>query len=89
MLSNNQPALPAGTQLDRGRYRIEKRAVVSYMADMYHAVDTRFRRPVTIKMLNEFSSVDERKAAEAWFSNEAALLSKLDHPDLATFHTVS
>ncbi len=54
------------------------------MAERYDAVDTRFHRLVTIKMLQVLPGEDEQVAA--LFAHEATLLSHLNHPSLPRVH---
>ncbi len=69
-----------GTELSRGRYKIEKLVAAGGMGAVYRAVDTNLEDTCAIKeMLDEFQSDGERVQAVDWFKREAKLLRDLNH----------
>jgi serine/threonine protein kinase/cytochrome c-type biogenesis protein CcmH/NrfG len=73
--------LPAGLELSKGRYKIERSVAAGGMGAVYRAVDTHFNRPCAVKeMLDDFQSETERTQAIQWFRRESDLLMDLNHP---------
>lgn len=70
-----------GTELSRGRYRIERSVAAGGMGAVYRAIDTNLEDTCAVKeMLDEFQSESERAQAVEWFKREAKLLLTLNHP---------
>lgn len=69
-----------------GPYRVESEAGRGGMGIVYVARDTRLDRRVAIKMLPENLADDPR--ALAWLEHEAKLLASLNHPGIATIHSL-
>jgi len=72
------------TGLDFGHYRILERVGSGGMGVVYRGYDGHLEREVAIKFLNPGTIADE--AARRRFRNEAHVLSKLNHPNIATVH---
>jgi serine/threonine protein kinase len=70
--------------LDLGHYRILERVGSGGMGVVYRAYDSHLEREVAIKVLNPGTISDN--VARKRFRNEARLLSKLNHPNIATVH---
>ncbi len=67
-----------GRHID-GRFKIRKRLGEGGMGQVYLAEQTSMGRPVALKVLNPFVGADER--IKERFRNEAALASRLNHPN--------
>jgi eukaryotic-like serine/threonine-protein kinase len=78
-----QTPLTSGTQL--GSYRIEVQLGRGGMGTVYRALDTKFSRPVAIKILsNDLADADARRL----FQREAQMVSSLNHPHILTVHDI-
>src|SRR5258708_39306353 len=76
-----QTELSPGTQI--GPYRIEAPLGEGGMGVVYRALDTKFTRPVAIKLLSDdFAD----SAARRRFQREAQMVSSLNHPHILTVH---
>src|SRR5258708_4107051 len=76
-----QTELSPGTQI--GPYRIEAPLGEGGMGVVYRALDTKFNRPVAIKLLSDdFAD----SAARRRFQREAQMVSSLNHPHILTVH---
>ncbi len=67
-----------------GRYRLLERVGAGGMGVVYRARDEHLDREVAVKVLAEGKVDDDR--ARRRFRKEAAALSKLNHPNIATIH---
>ena len=67
-----------------GRYRILERLGAGGMGEVYRARDQHLERDVAIKILSPGSLADEQ--ARRRFRKEALVLSKLDHPNVASIY---
>lgn len=67
-----------------GHYRILEKVGVGGMGEVYRAHDERLDRDVALKVLPVGLLKDER--ARRHFRQEALLLAKLNHPNIATIH---
>jgi serine/threonine protein kinase/Tol biopolymer transport system component len=78
-----QTPVTCGTQL--GSYRIEVQLGRGGMGTVYRALDTKFSRPVAIKVLsNDLADADARRL----FQREAQMVSSLNHPHILTVHDI-
>ena len=67
-----------------GHYRIVEKIGTGGMGDVYRAHDEHLARDVAIKVLPPGTLIDE--SARKHFHKEALILSKLNHPNVATIH---
>jgi TolB-like protein/Flp pilus assembly protein TadD len=67
-----------------GRYRIVEEIGVGGIGDVYRAQDEHLDREVAIKVLHPGTLADEHSRKR--FRKEALILSKLNHPNIATIH---
>ena len=67
-----------------GRYRILEKLGTGGMGEVYRARDQHLERDVAIKILAPGSLADEQ--ARKRFRKEALVLSKLDHPNVASIY---
>ena len=74
--------LLAGVEL--GHYRIVEKIGAGGMGEVYRACDQHLARDVAIKVLPPGTLSDE--SARKHFHKEALILSKLNHPNVATIH---
>jgi predicted Ser/Thr protein kinase/tetratricopeptide (TPR) repeat protein len=72
------------TNTELGRYRVLERLGRGGMGEAYRARDTRLERDVAIKVIAHDMIADE--AARKRLRHEALLLSRLNHPSIATVH---
>ena len=80
---SGQTPLTSGTQL--GAYRIEAQLGRGGMGTVYRALDTKFSRPVAIKVLSgDLADADARRL----FQHEAQMASSLNHPHILTVHDI-
>ena len=70
--------------LEFGHYRILERVGSGGMGVVYRGYDSHLEREVAIKVLNPGTIADD--LARKRFRNEAHVLSKLNHPNIATVH---
>ncbi len=78
-----QTPLTSGARL--GSYQIEDPLGRGGMGTVYRALDTKFNRPVAIKVLsNELADADARRL----FQREAQMVSSLNHPHILTVHDI-
>ncbi|MBZ5572049.1 MAG: protein kinase [Acidobacteriia bacterium] len=70
--------------LELGHYRIAERIGAGGMGEVYRAQDEHLGRDVAIKILPPGTLSDE--SARRRFRDEALILSKLNHPNIATIH---
>lgn len=91
LASGKEPVDPAESEELRpgqmlGRYRIERRLGRGGMGVVYLAHDPRLNRPVAIKLLPRYLSLDDtaRRRLEA----EARAASALDHPSIVTIYEI-
>ncbi len=71
-----------GSQL--GHYRIVEKIGAGGMGEVYRAQDEHLGRDVAVKVLPPGTLSDE--SARKRFREEALILSKLNHPNIATIH---
>src|SRR6202521_2211179 len=76
--------LPAGTEL--GTHKILALIGVGGMGEVYKAHDSKLRRDVAIKVLQESFARDAERLAR--FRREAQLLASLNHPNIATIYNI-
>lgn len=76
------PDLLVGVEL--GHYRIVEKIGAGGMGEVYRARDQHLARDVAIKVLPPGSLIDG--SARKHFHKEALILSKLNHPNVATIH---
>ena len=67
-----------------GKYRLEKKMPSGQIADVYHAWDKDRTADVAIKVLRKDHSNDQ--AFKQYFSSEAELMAKLDHPHIVRLY---
>lgn len=79
-----EPAEPALVGRTLARYRIVERLGEGGMGTVFRAWDERLERDVALKVLNP--NVLRRADARQRLREEARLLSRLDHPAIATVH---
>src|ERR1700689_3741611 len=80
---SGQTPLTSGTQL--GSYRIEAPLGRGGMGTVYRALDTKFSRPLAIKVLSsDLADADARRL----FQREAQMVSSLNHPHILTVHDI-
>jgi len=70
--------------LELGHYRIAEKVGAGWMGEVYRAHDEHLGRDVAIKVLPPGALSDE--SARKRFREEALILSKLNHPNIATIH---
>ena len=70
--------------VELGRYRILDRVGVGGMGEVYRARDQHLARDVAIKVLPSGTLINE--AARKRFHKEAQILSRLNHPNIATIY---
>jgi eukaryotic-like serine/threonine-protein kinase len=78
------PVQDANQEQALGRYRITGKIGAGGMGEVYLAQDTRLGREVAIKVLPPGALQDEN--ARSRFRREAEILSKLNHPNIATVY---
>jgi serine/threonine protein kinase len=76
------PSLPP----ELGPYRVKRELARGGMGVVYVAVDTRLEREIAIKVLPAELLADERFSVR--FDREAKLLAQLNHPNIATIHSL-
>src|SRR5512141_1802494 len=67
-----------------GHYRILRKIASGGMGEVYLAHDEHLDREVALKVLPKDTLHDE--VSRARFRNEALLLSRMNHPNIATIH---
>jgi serine/threonine-protein kinase len=77
-------ALTPGTRL--GPYEISTQIGVGGMGEVYRATDTHLKRQVALKVLPDAVAADADRLAR--FRREAELLASLNHPNIATIHSL-
>src|ERR1700754_242873 len=77
-------AIPRGTRI--GPYEIVALIGSGGMGEVYRALDTKLGRDVAIKVLA--NRVTDDAAVRARIEREARLLASLNHPAIATIHSV-
>jgi len=90
VLSNvaaERPALPAMTTgFELGPYRIMEPLDAGGMGEVYRALDTRLHREVAVKVLPAALTGDPDRVSR--LEREARLLATLNHPHIATVHSL-
>ena len=69
-----------------GRFRIVAALGAGGMGEVYRAVDSQLDREVAIKILPPVLASDEQRLAR--FERESRVLASLNHPNIATIHSV-
>ncbi|HWR17941.1 MAG TPA: protein kinase [Terriglobales bacterium] len=77
-------AIVSGIPEKLGHYRIDEKIGEGGMGVVFRAFDERLEREVAVKVLPSGALTDE--TAHKRFRKEALLLSKLNHPNIATVH---
>jgi eukaryotic-like serine/threonine-protein kinase len=70
--------------IELGHYRIVEKIGAGGMGEVYRARDEHLARDVAIKVLPPGTLTDE--SARKHFHKEALILSRLNHPNVATIH---
>jgi serine/threonine protein kinase/Flp pilus assembly protein TadD len=83
-MASRAPLPPTLEGRKLGHYRLLEKIGAGGMGEVYRAQDEHLERKVAIKILPAGTLPDE--AARRRFRQEALLLSKLEHPNIATIH---
>src|SRR5262245_38080803 len=75
-------ALIAGTRI--GSYEVAAQIGAGGMGEVYRAIDTKLKRQVAIKVLQEAVATDPERLAR--FQREAEILASLNHQNIAHLH---
>ncbi len=67
-------------------YKITSKIGEGGMGEVYRATDTKLNRDVALKVLPEAFAADHERMAR--FSREAHVLASLNHPHIATIHSL-
>src|SRR5262252_839706 len=78
--------MPIGVGTRFGAYEVTSSLGSGGMGEVYRAFDTKLKREVAIKVLPEIVAGDTDHTTR--FAREAELLASLNHPNLATIHTI-